>query len=190
MLGVSAASIYAGPGGSSKMGWIIGSVVIVSIVLFVLRALKGLTYPIEDIERATKMLLRQGYADGRLILEVCRYKYLLGFSSQYVLEFRKVIHAPKNYGMRLCFSERRAQWSHVTIQMVQEFCDKRDIRYFTTKDEQHKSHTLFAIDCGPDYTRAYTICKDMLLEVFQLREDAQFFFTFTHCTVRDTLIER
>ncbi len=173
------------------MIWIIISVLMMSsLVLFGLRTLKGIKYSLEALKRTIKALLIRGYSNGILMIEVCHSQNVLDFRSTRVLEFRKYIHAPGDYGITLFFPPQKTTWSQTDVQKLQEFCTMHAIPYAMAQKGEKESFEVLSIDFGKDFEWAYTVCKNIFLDVFELDEETKFFALFENGAVEDILIDR
>jgi hypothetical protein len=152
--------------------------------------MKGPRYTIETLKRAIRGLLRQGYSDGFLSIDVCHSTHPLDFRSTYLLEFRKYIHAPGEYGITLCFLKKRGVVRQTYFQRLQEFCDTHHIAYTVAVQQSQPPDDMLAIDCGNDSEAGHTLCKTIFLNVFELPEDSMFFVLLENGTIYDQLIDR
>jgi hypothetical protein len=169
---------------------IIGLVIVSSAAVLLRRGMKGPRYSIETLKRAIRGLLRQGYLNGVLRIDVCRSHHPLDFRSTYLLEFRKYIHAPGAYGITLCFLKKRGPARHTDFLRLQAFCDTQHLAYAVDVQHSHPSEEMISIDCGKDSDTAHALCKTIVLNVLALPEDTVFFVLLEHGTIHDQLIDR
>jgi len=156
------------------------AIIIIIVVSGLRRASKGPAHSIESIESPIQGQLKQGYDGGFLIINISRSKNFL--------QLRKYINAPGDFGIELCFPN--AKWSSQFFEKLKNLCIKSIIDYSITKEDPSGPLEFLYIDFGKDAHKAHEHVKKILLEIFELDENAKLFARLENATIEDKLIDR
>jgi hypothetical protein len=155
--------------------------IVVSLVLLLLRAMKGVKYNLEKLRVAIEALLRRGYNGGFLVIKV-------PYSSKFV-QLRKYIHSPGKYGIELGFP--RAKWSEMYFDDVFAYCKRAGLQP-VLKDEIWRNSTMEFIyaDFGRDIDMAHSCILYILIEILRVNEKKGFYALLERGSTKDILVDR
>ncbi|CAB1060380.1 hypothetical protein D1BOALGB6SA_5146 [Olavius sp. associated proteobacterium Delta 1] len=161
------------------MVWIILFIVAIGLSLIIWRSAKGPVHTLRTLEIPIKDLLRRGYNDGSLVINV--------HHSKYFLQLRKYIYKPGNYGIKLCFPN--AKWSEQVFVKLTDFCKNTGIEYSIGKEIAEEPLEFLHVDFGKDVTKAHNTIKNIILKVFEFDDSIKLFVRLENAAVDDELID-
>ncbi len=162
------------------MVWItIGFITTICFFLLIWRGVKGPSHTLKTIGGPISDLLKRGYNDGFLIIDISHSKYFL--------QLRKYIHSRGNYGIELHFPN--VEWSERLFKKLTSFCKRAGIQYTIAEEKADIPIEFLHIDFEKDVFRAHNTIKNIILKVFKLDESVKLFVRLENATVDDELID-
>ena len=161
------------------MIWAITLLVLIGLALVIWRAAKGPVHTSRTLDVPIQDLLRRGYNNGFLIINVHHTKHFL--------QLKKYIYKQGDYGIKLSFPN--AKWSENLFVKLKNFCKDSAIDYSIGKEAAEEPLEFLHIDFGKDVAKAHSTVVNILLNVFELDDDTKLFVRLENASVDDELIE-
>jgi len=153
--------------------------VFICFSLMIWRAAKGPVHSLATLEVPIRDLLRRGYKEGFLVINI-------HYTKQFV-QLKKYIHNKGNYGMEFCFPNTK--WSDKLFVKLVEFCTETEIDFVIGEEHAKEPLEFLYIDFGKDVLLAHSTIVDILLNVFGVDDDVKLFVRLENASVKDELIE-
>jgi len=162
------------------MVWIIVFFVGIGLSLIIWRGAKGPAHTLKTIEIPIQDLLRRGYHNGFLVINIHRSKYFI--------QVKKYIYNPGNYGIQLSFPN--AKWSAQIFPKLYNFFKDSGIECSIGNEMADEPLEFLHVDFGKDVAKAHNTIKDIILKVFEFDDNIKFFVRLENATVDNELIDR
>lgn len=161
------------------MVWIILLFVAIGLSLIIWRSAKGPAHTLKTLEIPIQDLLRRGYHNGFLVINIHRSKYFL--------QLKKYIYKPGDYGIKLSFPN--AKWSEQIFPKLTKFCKDSGVEYSVGKEIAEEPLEFLHVDFGKDVTKAHNTIKDIILKVFKFDDNIKLFVRLENAAVDNELID-
>jgi hypothetical protein len=161
------------------MVWVIVLFIAIGLLLLIWRGAKGPACTLKTLEVPIQELLRRGYHNGFIVINIHRSKYFL--------QLRKYIYKPGNYGIKLSFPN--AKWSEQVFPKLTKFCKDNGVEYSIRKEVAEEPLEFLHVDFAKDVAKAHTTIKDIILKVFEFDESVKMFVRLENASVDDELID-
>ncbi len=155
--------------------YILVTIIVLILILFFWKALRGVERHLDDLLRILGELLRRGFDCGFVVIKI-------GYSNRFI-QFRKYINAPGEYGIQFGFP--RARWSQPYFAEVLKVC--REIDPACTIINNGNMDFLY-VECEKDVQKAYLCAQRVLTEVFNVTSKTKLFVTLGHAALWDDKI--